>query len=107
MIRLGGRGPIEGVEFRGAERAQASAAVLDAIAAADAIIIGPSNPVASIGPILAIPSLRDALAGGAAPGRGRQPDRRRRGAQGTDRRLPGPCRRRRQCRPASPSTTRA
>jgi LPPG:FO 2-phospho-L-lactate transferase len=67
MIRLGGRGPVDDVAFRGAADAAASPAALAAIAAADAIIIGPSNPVASIGPILAVDQLRDALA--AAPAR--------------------------------------
>jgi len=35
--------------------------VLDAIARAEAIVIGPSNPVISIGPILAVPGVRDAM----------------------------------------------
>ncbi len=67
MIRLGGQPPVEGVEFRGADHARPSRAALDAIAAADAIVIGPSNPIASIGPILAIPALRDAIAAAPAP----------------------------------------
>ena len=58
-------GPIEGLEFRGAERASPSEQVLAAIAHARAIFIGPSNPLASIGPILAVPGLEAAL--GAAP----------------------------------------
>jgi LPPG:FO 2-phospho-L-lactate transferase len=57
--------PIEGVESRGAAAAAPSPEVLEAIAAADAIVIGPSNPVISIGPILAVPGIREAL--GAAP----------------------------------------
>jgi LPPG:FO 2-phospho-L-lactate transferase len=35
--------------------------VLDAIAAADAVVLCPSNPVASLGPILAVPGIREAL----------------------------------------------
>jgi LPPG:FO 2-phospho-L-lactate transferase len=62
MIRAGGKGPIEDVDLRGARSATPSEEVLDAIAGAEAIVIGPSNPIASIGPILALPGLRDALA---------------------------------------------
>ena len=66
MILEGARGPIEGVELRGIERARPSDEVLVALAEADAIVIGPSNPVVSIGPILALPGMREALR--AAPG---------------------------------------
>ena len=41
--------------------------MLEAIADAEAIVIGPSNPVISIGPILALPGMREALAAAAAP----------------------------------------
>ncbi len=58
---------IDGLEFRGAEQASPSAAVLAAIAQASAIVIGPSNPLASIGPILAVPGVREALSEAAAP----------------------------------------
>jgi LPPG:FO 2-phospho-L-lactate transferase len=37
------------------------------VAEADVIVIGPSNPVISIGPILALPGMREAIAGAAAP----------------------------------------
>jgi LPPG:FO 2-phospho-L-lactate transferase len=67
MIRLGASAPIEDVEFAGAETAAPSPAVLDAIADARAIIIGPSNPVISIGPIVALPDLREALLAAPAP----------------------------------------
>ncbi len=67
MIRERGEGLIEGLEFRGAEEAAASPSALAAIAAARAIVIGPSNPLASIGPILAVPGMREALAAAAAP----------------------------------------
>ena len=59
--------PIESVELRGVESARPSPEALEAIAAADAIVIGPSNPVISIGPILAVPGMRDALLGASAP----------------------------------------
>jgi len=67
MIRERAAGPVEGVEFRGAQAARPTEAVLEAIDAADAIVIGPSNPVASIGPILAVGGLRDALREARAP----------------------------------------
>ena len=72
MIRERGEGPVEDVELRGrrARRAPTREA-LDAIAAARAIVIGPSNPVISIGPILAVPGMREALRGGAGAGRRR------------------------------------
>jgi LPPG:FO 2-phospho-L-lactate transferase len=58
---------LEGVEFRGAEQASLTEEARRAIEAAEAIVIGPSNPIASIGPILAVPGMRDALAGADAP----------------------------------------
>jgi LPPG:FO 2-phospho-L-lactate transferase len=67
MIRSRAAGPVEGLEFRGAETAAAGEGVLEAIADASVILIGPSNPLASIAPILAVPGIRDALAGAAAP----------------------------------------
>jgi LPPG:FO 2-phospho-L-lactate transferase len=67
MIRERAQGLIEGLEYRGAERARASEQALAAIASARTIVIGPSNPLASIGPILAIPAIHDALAAAAAP----------------------------------------
>ena len=59
--------PLEGVEFRGAEHARLTEEVERAIAAAEAIVIGPSNPIASIGPILAVPGMREALIAADAP----------------------------------------
>ena len=59
--------PIEGVEFRGADEARITGEVERAIASAEAIVIGPSNPIASIGPILAVPGVREALADVEAP----------------------------------------
>lgn len=61
MIKAHGAGPVRDVEFRGARAASATPEVLDAIAAARAVVIGPSNPIASIGPILATGGVRDAL----------------------------------------------
>jgi LPPG:FO 2-phospho-L-lactate transferase len=54
-------GPIEAVELRGVEQARPAPEALAAIEAAEAIVIGPSNPVISIGPILAVPGMREAI----------------------------------------------
>jgi LPPG:FO 2-phospho-L-lactate transferase len=67
MIRHRAQGPVEGVEFAGAGEATVTPEVLDALASARAIVIGPSNPVISIGPMLAVPGLREALAAAPAP----------------------------------------
>jgi len=67
MIVERAEGPVEEVELRGLERARPSDAVLQAIAEAEAIVIGPSNPVISIGPILALPGMREALRAAPAP----------------------------------------
>jgi LPPG:FO 2-phospho-L-lactate transferase len=61
LIRERAEGPIEGVEFRGAEEAEPTAQVLEALAGARAVIVGPSNPVISLGPMLAVAGLREAL----------------------------------------------
>jgi LPPG:FO 2-phospho-L-lactate transferase len=61
LIRERAAAPVEDVEFRGAEDAEPTAEVLQALADARAVIVGPSNPVISIGPMLAIRGLRDAL----------------------------------------------
>lgn len=67
LIRERAEGPVEDVVLDGIDAAHPTQAVLAAIAAAGAIVIGPSNPVISIGPILAVPGLREALAAAAAP----------------------------------------
>jgi LPPG:FO 2-phospho-L-lactate transferase len=67
MIRERAGGLVEGLEFRGAEQAAPSTAALAAIAAARVIVIGPANPLASIGPILAVPGIREAIAAADAP----------------------------------------
>jgi LPPG:FO 2-phospho-L-lactate transferase len=56
------------VRFRGVEAATATREVLDAIGSAEVVVVAPSNPIVSIGPILAVAGVRDAL--GAARGRG-------------------------------------
>jgi len=53
--------PVKSVRFAGALDAEPAPGVIDAIVNADAVLIAPSNPVTSIGPILAVPGIRDAL----------------------------------------------
>lgn len=53
--------PAKKFVFLGAESASPAAGVLEALSAADVILLAPSNPVVSIAPILAIPGIRDAL----------------------------------------------
>jgi LPPG:FO 2-phospho-L-lactate transferase len=62
-----GEAPIEGVEIDGIADATPTPEALAAIAAAETIVIGPSNPVISIGPILAMPGMREAIAAADAP----------------------------------------
>ena len=61
------RARVDGVEFHGAASAPATPEALAAIAEARAIVIAPSNPIISIGPILAVPELRAAIADSRAP----------------------------------------
>jgi len=58
---------VEEVELRGISSARPTPEVSAAIASAELIVIGPSNPVISIGPILAVPGMREALASAPAP----------------------------------------
>jgi LPPG:FO 2-phospho-L-lactate transferase len=67
MIVEGARGPLESVELRGIEETRPTAEVLSALEGAEAIVIGPSNPIASIGPILSVPGMRAAIEGARAP----------------------------------------
>ena len=52
---------VRAVRFDGIESAQPAPGVLEAIAGADVIVVAPSNPVVSIGPLLAVRGVRDAL----------------------------------------------
>jgi LPPG:FO 2-phospho-L-lactate transferase len=67
MIKARGTRPIEDVDFRGANAARPTPEVEQAIATAEAILIGPSNPVISIDPILAVEGMRAALRDAPAP----------------------------------------
>jgi LPPG:FO 2-phospho-L-lactate transferase len=52
---------VRAVDYTGAAEAAAAPGVLEAIAAADAVLVCPSNPITSVGPILAVPGLVEAL----------------------------------------------
>jgi LPPG:FO 2-phospho-L-lactate transferase len=67
MILERGQAAIEAVELRGLDQARPTSEVGAALEAAEAIVIGPSNPVISIGPILAVPGMRDTIAAAPAP----------------------------------------
>jgi len=67
LIRDRGAGPVEDVALEGVEDAEPTPEVVEALASARAVVIGPSNPVISIGPILAVPGVRDALRTAPAP----------------------------------------
>ncbi|HET7738109.1 MAG TPA: 2-phospho-L-lactate transferase, partial [Tepidiformaceae bacterium] len=62
MVRLRTEVDVQGVRFAGVERASPAPGVIEAIRDAKAVILAPSNPLVSIGPILAVPGVRDALA---------------------------------------------
>jgi LPPG:FO 2-phospho-L-lactate transferase len=53
--------PVNSVRFDGADSAMPAAGVVEAIGSASAVILAPSNPITSIGPILAVPAIRQAL----------------------------------------------
>ena len=61
LVRDGAREDIQGITFTGIEDAHPAPGVIRAIQNAQAIVIGPSSPVVSIGTILAVPGVRDAL----------------------------------------------
>jgi len=59
--------PVIAVRFAGADEAKPAPGVIEAIESAKAVLIAPSNPITSIGPILAIPGIHDALRESSAP----------------------------------------
>ena len=63
------RAQLPALEFRfvGIDEASAAPGVLEAIGQADVVVLPPSNPVVSIGPILSVAGVRDALVNGPAP----------------------------------------
>ena len=67
FVRRRQRDEVLGVRLRGIENAYASQGVSEAVAAADAVVFCPSNPVVSIGPLLAVPGMSEALTASRAP----------------------------------------
>jgi LPPG:FO 2-phospho-L-lactate transferase len=67
FVRRGHSDDVAAIRFDGAQTATPAPGVIDAIRAAQAIIIAPSNPLISIGPILAVPGIRDALVSRTVP----------------------------------------
>lgn len=67
FVRRRTRDRVLGVRYAGARRARPAPGVLQAIGRAAAVILCPSNPIISIGPILAVPGIRSALRQTAAP----------------------------------------
>lgn len=61
-VRRGARDDVKAIRFEGVEAARPAPGVIDAIREADSVVICPSNPVVSIGPILAVEGLREAVA---------------------------------------------
>jgi LPPG:FO 2-phospho-L-lactate transferase len=67
FVARGHRDQVDAVRFEGEDAATPALGVLEAIADADLILLAPSNPYVSIGPILAVASIREALAGRRVP----------------------------------------
>ena len=67
FVRRGQRDEVLAVELRGIQDAGPTECVLAAISSAHAIVLCPSNPVVSVGPILALPGMTEALASSSAP----------------------------------------
>lgn len=67
LVQRRARDEALGVRFVGVEQACAAPGVLEALRAAETIVIAPSNPVVSIGTILAVPGVRDAIVASSAP----------------------------------------
>jgi LPPG:FO 2-phospho-L-lactate transferase len=61
FVRLRHDVPVTSVRFDGAESSRPAPGVIEAIAGAEAVVVCPSNPIISIGPILAVPGIADAL----------------------------------------------
>ena len=67
LVRDGAPDDVAAVDLAAARSARPGPGVLEAIAGAEGVLVCPSNPVVSIGPILALPGVREALAETAAP----------------------------------------
>jgi LPPG:FO 2-phospho-L-lactate transferase len=60
-VQGGGRDEVKAIRYEGTESARPAPGVLEALESADAVVLPPSNPIASIGPILAVPGIREAV----------------------------------------------
>ena len=67
FVRRQWQDEVRGLHFQGIEEARPAPGVLEAIADGEVVIVAPSNPLVSIGPILAVPGVREALRDTAAP----------------------------------------
>ena len=67
LVRDRGAAPVRGIVLTGIEAARPAPGVLEAIAAAEGIVVCPSNPLISIGPVLGVPGVREAVRGARAP----------------------------------------
>ena len=67
FVRRRQRDEVLGMRLQGVGDARPTEAVLRALAGADLVVLCPSNPVVSIGPILAVPGMREALASSSVP----------------------------------------
>ncbi len=67
FVRLGAQVPVRRVVYVGAAEAKPAPGVLEAIARAQAIVVAPSNPILSIGPVLAVPGVRESLRRASVP----------------------------------------
>jgi LPPG:FO 2-phospho-L-lactate transferase len=61
LVKRGAKDEVLGVEFLGADNAKPAAGVIDSLVSAEVVIVCPSNPIVSIGTILAVKGVRDAL----------------------------------------------
>lgn len=67
FVRRRQRDEVLGVDLRGIEAARPTDSVLEAVSGADVVVFCPSNPVVSLGPILSVPGMREALRAAPAP----------------------------------------
>jgi len=67
FVARGHRDEVDGLRYEGAAEARPAPGVIEALAAADAIVLAPSNPYVSIAPILAVDAIREALAARRVP----------------------------------------
>lgn len=67
FVRLGALPPVEDVSYAGIDQSALGPLARSALEGCDLVVIGPSNPVSSIEPILSVPGMRDAVVASGAP----------------------------------------